>query len=331
MNLITGATGHIGNVLVRHLLEIGQKVRTLVMPEEDQTPLRGLDVEIVRGDILDAASLEPAFRNVDTVFHLAGMISILPGRNDLLRSVNISGTRNIIYSCKQAGIRRLVYSSSIHALQRVPHGTLIDERVPFDPVQIASEYDHSKAQASIDVLMAAKNGLDAVVVCPTGVIGPYDFRKSEIGGLILDCLKKKPQFYFEGAYDFVDVRDVASGMILAAEKGLPGESYILSGERLTVRGLMDTVRKQSGRRFALLKVPFSLAHFASRFTPLLCRLGEIRPRFTTYSLETLVSNANISHEKARQELGYNPRPLVESLKDTVAWFLENRSLFGLRV
>lgn len=330
MNLITGATGHIGNVLARQLIDIGEPVRALVMPEEDQTPLEGLALEIVQGDVLDTASLEPAFRGVKTVYHLAGMISILPGRNDLMRTVNVLGTRNIIYSCKKSGVQRLLYTSSIHALQKVPHGVLIDEHVPFDPKHTTSDYDHSKAQASIEVLEAVKKGLDAVIVCPTGVIGPYDYRRSEIGGLILDCLKKKPQFYFEGEYDFVDVRDVARGMVLAAERGLTGETFILSGEKITVHGLLKTIRWHSGKRFTLLKIPFSLAHFASRFAPILFALAEMRPRFTTYSLETLVSNANISNDKARKELGYNPRPLIDSLKDTVAWFVENRSLFGLR-
>ena len=330
MNLVTGATGHIGNVLVRELIARNEPVRALVMPGEDHTPLDNLPVTIFEGDILDAASLQSALKDVDIVYHLAGMISIMPGRNDLLRTVNILGTRNILFACYQAGVRRLVYTSSIHALSCPPQGVVIDENVPFDPDHAPDDYSYSKAQASLEVQHAVKRGLDAVIVCPTGVIGPFDFRRSELGEIIIDCLKYKPQFFVEGAYDFVDVRDVARGLILAGEKGKKGETYILSGEKLAVRNLIDAVRTISGRRFARLKVPLSLAWFAARFTPLFYRLTHLRPRFTPCSLETLASNADISHAKAQKELGYTPRPLRESLRDTIAWFLENHHLFGLR-
>ncbi len=330
MNLVTGATGHIGNVLVRELITRHEPVRALIMPGEDCTPLTNLPVSIIEGDVLDAASLQSALQDVDIVYHLAGLISIMPGRNDLLRTVNILGTRNILFACCQTGVRRLVYTSSIHALSCPPQGVLIDEHIPFDTEHATNDYGYSKAQASLEVKHAAEQGLDAVIVCPTGVLGPYDFRRSELGQIILDCLQYKPQFFVEGAYDFVDVRDVARGLILAGEKGKKGETYILSGEKLTVRNMMDTIRKISGRRFARLKVPFSLARFAARFTPLYYRLTHLRPRFTPCSLETLVSNADISHAKAQKELGYSPRPLFDSLKDTITWFLENRHLFGLR-
>jgi len=300
------------------------------MPGEDRTPLNDLPVSIIEGDVLDATSLQKALQGVEMVYHLAGMISIMPGRNDLLRTVNILGTRNILFACYQAGVRRLVYTSSIHALSCPPQGIMIDEHIPFDPEHATNDYGYSKAQASLEVKRAAEQGLDAVIVCPTGVIGPYDFRRSELGQIILDCLQYKPQFFVEGAYDFVDVRDVARGMILAGEKGKKGETYILSGEKLTVRNIIDAVRTISGRRFARLKVPFSLACFAAKFTTIYSRLTHLRPRFTPCSLETLASNADISHAKAQKELGYIPRPLFESLRDTVAWFLENRHLFGLR-
>jgi dihydroflavonol-4-reductase len=323
MNLVTGATGHLGNVLVRELLATGKKVRAMVMPGEDKTPLDGLDVDVVEGDVLDQTSLQKAFEGVENVYHLAGLISIMPGQHPLMRQVNVNGTRNVIFSARQAGIRRLVYTSSIHAIRRVPHGVKIDETIPFDPHEAISPYDYSKAQASLEVQHAVQDGLDAVIVCPTGVIGPYDFRLSEMGQLILDCVRRKPQFYVEGGYDFVDVRDIARGQILASEKGKVGETYILSGELITVRGLLDAVRNITGKHFPQFKVPFSLATFAAKFTPLYYRLVHARPRFTPYSLETISSNAAISHAKASQDLGYTPRPLNESLRDTVQWLLEN--------
>jgi dihydroflavonol-4-reductase len=328
MLLVTGPTGHIGNVLVRELVEKGEKVRALVLPRDDLTPLMELDVELVLGDVLNPNTLTRAFDGVTDVYHLAGMISIMPGRNEHVRRVNVEGTQNVLAAAREAKIRRLVYTSSIHALRRVPEGILIDESIPFDPDQAISDYDQSKAEASLAVLEAARQGLDAVIACPTGVIGPYDFKRSEMGQIILDCIERKPQLYIEGAYDFVDVRDVAQGLILAQEKGRTGETYILSGERLTVKRLMETLWEVTGKRFTQMKVPTQLAHFVANFTPTYYRLLRKKPRITPYSIETLASNSVITHEKASQELGYQPRSLRESLADAVQWFLENKRLLA---
>lgn len=324
MKLVTGATGHIGNVLVRLFNERSERVRAMVMPGEDPTPLNGLDVEIVEADVLDYQSLLNAFENIDVVYHLAGIISILPGKDHMVQAVNVTGTRNVIHAARTSGVRRLVYTSSIHALKRVPEGILIDETVPFDVDHAISSYDSSKASASLSVLTAVQDGMDAVIVCPTGVIGPFDFRLSEMGQLILDCVDQKPMLYVDGAYDFVDVRDVAQGLILAGEKGRCGESYILSGERIEVLDIIKIVQEVLGTRLFSLKIPFSLARFSANLTPLYYRLTHGKPRFTSYSLATITANSNISHSKANLELGYRPRPLRESLTDTVRWFLTNK-------
>jgi dihydroflavonol-4-reductase len=326
MNLVTGATGHIGNVLVRKLIAAGETVRVLIFPGEDTLPLKDLLVEMVTGDVLDPRALRKAMQGVTRVFHLAGIISILPGKDRFVHRVNVDGTKNVISEARRAGVRRLIYTSSIHAIHRAPHGVRIDERLPFDPENSAGEYDRSKAEASLAVLEAARQGLDSVIVCPTGVIGPNDYRRSEIGQLILDCVDQKTQFYVDGAYDFVDVRDVADGMLQAAVKGRSGETYILSGEHISVRRIIDTLWDLTGRRFSRIYIPFSLARFAARFTPLIYLHRKIKPRFTTYSLETLRSNSDISHEKATAELGYHPRNLMESLADTVAWFRKHHAL-----
>jgi dihydroflavonol-4-reductase len=325
MNLVTGATGHIGNVLVRHLLARGQKVRAMLMPGEDPSPLHGLDVERVEADVLDFQSLLTAFEDIEVAYHLAGIITIMPGFNQQVQAVNVIGTRNVIEAARLRKVRRLVYTSSIHALSRIPHGTTIDESVPFDPQHAISVYDHSKAQASLEVLNAVKGGMDAVIACPTGVIGPYDYRVSELGQLILDCVLHKPMFYVDGAYDFVDVRDVAQGLALVSENGHSGESYILSGERLSVLGMIKTIQEVIGKRLPTLKIPMRLARFSARFTPLYYRLSRTKPRFTPYSLETITSNSVISNAKARRELGYTSRPLAETLADTVRWFLQQRA------
>ena len=328
MILVTGATGHIGNVLVRALIERGKQVRALIWRGEDTTSLQGLEIEQVEGDILDTSSLQPAFQEVDEVFHLAGIISIMPGKQEIVHKINAEGTINVLKTALQTGVKRLVYTSSIHAFRRVSNEVVMDEELPFDPDNPYGEYDRSKAQASLAVKQAVEDGLDAVIVCPTGVIGPHDYRRSEIGAIIQGCAEQKPQLYIEGAYDFVDVRDVAEGMILAEEKGRTGESYILSGERMSVRYLLETIREVTGRGFYSLKIPTRLAHFFAHFTPTYYKLVKAKPRFTPYSLEVLKSNSRISHAKATRELGYHPRPLKVTLLDTVEWFLQNRRLWN---
>ena len=322
--LVTGATGHIGNVLVRKLVAMGAQVRVLILPDEDTHALQNLPIEQVYGDVLDLDSLWESFRGVRGVFHLAGLISIMPGENPRVRQVNLQGTLNVLKTAIQSGVQRLVYTSSIHALARIPHGTTVDEHTPYDPQNTYGAYDQSKAQATLEVQKAARAGLlNAVIACPTGVIGPYDFRNSTMGEVIRSAALRRLTPYVDGAYDFVDVRDVADGLLAAAQKGQSGSSYILSGQRISVRYLLETVHEITGHGFMRFKVPLPLAEFASRFTPLYYRLSHSSPRFTPYSLDVLQSNSFISHQKATLELGYHPRPLYESIHDAIHWFFEH--------
>ena len=323
MWLVTGATGHIGNVLVRKLIERGEKVRALILSGESVESISGLEVEAVEGDVLNMDSLFKSFEGIRGVFHLAGVISIMPGSNDFVHKVNVEGTKNILRVATEKRVKKLVYTSSIHAIQRVEDG-IIDEALPYDPDNPYGAYDRAKAEATLEVQKAARSGLDAVIACPTGVIGPYDFRGSLMGSVIRTAAEEKPTLYVDGAYDFVDVRDVAEGLIAAAKHGKRGESYILSGHKISVRYLLETIREITGRHFFQMKIPFDLAKFAALFTPMYYSVARVNPRFTPYSLEVLRSNANISHAKATRELGYKPRSLYESLKDTVKWFLERK-------
>lgn len=324
MILVTGAAGHIGNVLVRQLIKGGSRVRALVLPGEDTRALKGLNVELATGDVLDLPSLMKSMQGVDYVFHLAGIISIMPGRDELVREVNIQGTKNILKAAKRCGVKRVLYTSSIHALSRNCEG-VIDERVPFDPENPEGEYDRSKAEASLAVQEAVRKGQDAVIVCPTGVIGPFDFRGSEMGELLRGFMQKKPHVLIEGAYDFVDVRDVARGMILAVEKGRSGEVYILSGEQIKINRLKDLVQKVMGFATATIMIPLSVAKLAAKMTPLYYRLTRQTPKFTTYSLDTVCGNSVISHAKASRELGYRARPLFKSVIDTIRWWRKGQS------
>jgi dihydroflavonol-4-reductase len=326
--LVTGATGHVGNTLVRELLAQNKNVRAMVMPGEDISALKELTVEIVVGDVLHTETLMPVFEGVEDVYHLAGIISIMPGPDELMRKVNVTGTRNVIAAAKQAGIRRLVYTSSIHALGRPPEGVTIDETLPFDPFCPAGDYDRTKAEATLSVLEAVKDGLNAVIVCPTGIIGPHDYRRSEMGLLLSGWIRSRFALLVDGVFNFVDVRDIARGHILACEKGRTGEAYILGGERVSLARLWVLVREAAGNYSQTVIIPFRLAAFAARAAAVWYRLSRTRGRFTPYSLKTVNDNSEISFSKAKQELGYDPRPLSETIRDTVQWWKEYRLKYG---
>jgi dihydroflavonol-4-reductase len=319
MIAITGATGHIGNVLIRELLAKGNRIRAVVPPGEDINPIQGLDIEIVQGDVRNPESLIRAFSGIETVYHLAGIISILPGKKKLLEEVNVKGTQNVVEACLKTGVRRLIHTSSIHALKEPPQGTIITEEQPFDPASISGGYGKTKARASLAVLKGVKRGLNAVIVCPTGVIGPYDYKISEMGQLVRSFLKRRLKVGINGAYDFVDVRDVAKGMILAGEKGRAGESYILSGQQISVPDLLSILGKISGIKAPGHLVPCWLARIAGILATPYYLLNKTKPLFTAYSIDVLASNSLISSSKARRELGYSPRSITESLTDTVNW------------
>jgi len=320
MIVITGATGHLGNVLIRKLLHQNKKVRVVILPGEDTASLEGLEVDKVEGDVRDPDSLRRAFQGADLVFHCAGVISILPGQNQQLYQVNVLGTRNVVNMCLETRVKRLVYTSSIHALSEPESGIVFDESSGFNPENVLGEYSKSKTLGTLEVIKGIEKGLDAVILCPSGIIGPYDYRVSEMGKLIVDFVKGKVKVYIAGAYDFVDVRDVAKGHILAGEKGRKGECYILSGQQISVLQLLKFLEEITGAKAPSLKVPHQVARVTGFFNVLYCNLMKIKPLFTPFSIDVLASNSLVSCQKAQDELGYSSRSIYESIRDTVQWF-----------
>lgn len=327
MILVTGGTGHIGNVLVRKLIERGEQVRLLMLPEEPHEMLDDLDgIDYVIGNVLDTVSLVRAMAGVKLVYHLAGVISIMPGDDQKVWQVNVEGTRNVIAACREAGVGRLVYTSSIHAFKRVSKEIVVDETTPLDTENTVGIYDRSKAAATKAVLQAAAEGLDAVVVCPTGVIGPYDYRSSEMGQLIRGLLGRGPHILVRGAYDFVDVRDVADGLILAAEKGQSGEVYILSGEQISLVEMHRLVSEITHEHSDLWLLPDLLAKTAAAVLPYYYRMMHQTPRFTPYAYATITGNSLYNPAKARRVLGYKPRRLADTFADTIAWIKHGKPI-----
>jgi len=320
--LVTGATGHLGNVLVRKLIEYGEKVKVFVYPNDSLKSLEGLEVEKVWGDIRNLEDVENACNNVDTIFHLAGMISILPWRNKAVEEINVKGVENVLKACKKYGVERLIYTSSVHAFIEPEPGSVITEETPIDPRRTKGAYGKSKALATLKVMNAAKAGLDAVVVCPTGIIGPYDFKLSEMGKFFLGFLTSKLKYGVSGSFDFVDVRDVAEGLIRAWKYGKSGQFYILGNKNISIKELLKLLSEYTGKENKVKILEKNTAYLVSTITTILqCTFGK-KPIFTPYSVHTLTRNYTFSHEKAKKELGYNPRPFENTIKDTLSWLME---------
>jgi len=317
---VTGASGHVGGNLVRALLAQGRKVRVLV--RQDRRALDGLDVEIVEGDLFDETSLALLVDGAKTVFHLAARISIVGPEGGLVERTNVLGARNVADACLAAGVGRLVHASSIHAFSTYPKNEVIDENRALALDRRHLDYDRSKARGTLEVLAAVERGLDAVIVHPSGIIGPYDFKVSRMGAVILDLVHRRLPALIDGGYDWVDVRDVVAGMLAAEQKGRRGERYLLTGRWAHIVELAALVTKLTGRPTPRFKTPLWLALPASYGSLFWGRITRTAPKFTPGAVRAVAMHRYISHMKATDELGYNPRPLEATIRDTLAWFTE---------
>ncbi len=316
--LVTGASGHIGANLVRALIRSGAFVRAMV--HRNSVALRGLNVELAVADVSDPSTLPPVFRDVDVVYHCAGCISISRRACPGLFEVNVTGTANIVEACLKAGVKRLVHFSSIHARSDTGPGTVIDEETPLALGDSEAPYDRSKAEGEWIVLCAANRGLDAVVVVPTAVLGPHDYLPSYFGRVLLSLARERMPVIVCGGFDWVDVCDVVDGAMRAAERAASGSRYVLSGHWCTLTEIAMYVSDARGCSPPRLCVPDRLARACGRVNEAICRLRGVEALFTGFSVEALSHHRNVSHEKASHDLGYRPRPLRETVTDTIHWF-----------
>ncbi len=319
---VTGATGHIGNVLVRELHEKNYEVTSLVLPKDNYAMIEPYS-SIVIGDILDYDFLIETIKDYDIVYHLAGMVEIGSGKKKKLMRVNVEGTKNVVNACVENKIRRLVYTSSVHAIPELKKGYTMIEVDEFDPDTVRGLYGKSKAIATDYVLSQQETDLEVVVVHPSGVIGPYDYQLSNVSQMFIDFLMGRLTAYLRGGYNFVDVRDVAKGIRLAGEKGRDNETYILSGNEITVKELLDKIAVETGRKKIKTKLSYWFILATSYFAELYYKIIKQKPLFTHYSIVVLNSNYSFSNEKARTELGFTVRSIDESIRDSVKFSMEN--------
>ncbi len=317
---ITGANGHVGTNLVRRLLQEDFSIR--VLQHHDHDALDGLDIEIIKGDLLDPESLAAFCDGVDVLFHLAAKISIGNNSFDNLHNINVEGTQNLVHAAKIAGIKRYIHFSSIHALVHEPLDQPMDE---FRPLATNSKmpYEQTKSIAEKWVLKQQEDKFDVIVINPTSILGPLDFKPSLMGQLMIRLYNGSLPGLVPGGYDWVDVRDVVDAACNAIYQGKGGERYILSGTWKTVVDFAKLFGLVNERKIKTLVLPLWLARVGVPFITLYSKVVGQDPLYTNKSLTILQEgNKYISNEKAKRELGFNPRPLSQTLKDSVTWFKE---------
>jgi len=301
------------------LIERGEVVRYITR-SGPPPGLAGLPVEPVQTDLFDVEALTNAFDGATVVYHSAARISIMSGDEAELHRVNVEGTRNALIAARAAGVSRFVHVGSIEAFPLEDGPFPISEAAGFNPDQTVMEYGRSKALSMQLALAAAGDGMDCVVCCPTAFIGPPDYRRSPMGQVILDLLCGRLPASVGGGFDFVDVRDVALGLIRASEAGRNGRVYLLSGRYETVPSLIDMIAAAAGVRKPPLRLPTRLLLPIMPIVETYYRISGRPPRFTKNSLKILSLGVRVDSSRAATELGYATRPLEETLADTVEWF-----------
>jgi dihydroflavonol-4-reductase len=322
--LVTGATGHLGRTVTDQLIGEGKSVRVFALPNEKDIPEKAT---VYYGDVRDKESMRAFFADLAgqeiIVIHCAGIVSIASRFIQAVYDVNVTGTKNVVDLCKEHSVAKLVYISSVHAIPEQPKGTVIVETEDFSADKVVGNYAKTKAEATAFVLDAARQGLNACIVHPSGIIGPNDYSGGHTTAFVVDYCKGRLISCVRGGYDFVDVRDVANGIISVCERGRRGESYILSNRFYKVGEILDLLHEITGKRRIKTYVPLRIAQAAAPLTELYCKVLKRPPIFTAYSIYTLNSNALFSHEKATRQLAYTTRDMRETLTDMIMWLEEH--------
>ena len=325
--LVTGATGFLGRAVAEELVRRKAQVHALVLHDDPCINLLPKEVHTVIGDVCDKGSLSDFFADADSrtcVIHCAGIVSVASRPGPRLYQVNVGGTWRVLRQCMAHDVGKMVYVSSVHAIPEKPKGCIITEDCEFSPGLVDGDYAKSKAAATELVFDAAERGLNASIVLPSGIIGPGDLQGGSFTSMARSFLAGKLPLAVRGGYDFVDVRDVANGILACSESGEPGKGYILSGHYVTIRKMLQLVGKTAKRKYRPICLPLGLAKLAAPYYEHRS-LKKRKPLFfTPYSVSVLASNGQFSHAAASECFAYQPRPMEETLGDMTAWLLEQR-------
>jgi dihydroflavonol-4-reductase len=322
---VTGATGFVGSHVARALAEQGAELRLLVRSSSDPRNIQGLRAERAVGDLCDLASLEKAMESCDVVFHVAADYRLWITDPDRMYRANVEGTRSILAAARKNSVRRVVYTSSVATMGFTSDGHPADESSPVSLEQMIGHYKRSKFMAEQVAIEAGRSGMDVVVVNPTTPVGEQDIKPTPTGRIILDFMKKKFPAYVDTGLNLVDVRECASGHLAALERGRTGERYILGGENLTLKQILDKLGAITGLPSPNVRVPYVLALATGVVDELVTgRLRGREPRATIDAVRMGRKKMWVSSAKAERELGWTPTPVDGALRRAVSWFRENR-------
>ena len=316
---VTGGTGHVGANLVRELLAAGHEVQCLI--RKDTRTLNGLGVSTVDGDLLSIADMRANMQGVDAVFHGAAVVGVERDEVPLMERINVGGTNAMVTAALEAGVSKFVHISSVHAFAQRPTSEALTESRPLVDSNRAAPYDRTKADAQRKVLAAVEQGLDASMLHPTGVLGPYDWKPSRMGQVLRDMATGAMPATLNTGFNWVDARDVAKTALAAANHGKAGQHYLVAGEWGSMPRLAAAVKACCpSASTPRLTLPFWTAYTALPFAWLKAKLTGGRPSVSRGSLHALaVQCRDIPASLARTELGHDPRPLEETVRDALKW------------
>lgn len=323
--LLTGASGFVGAAVLRHLVNAGHDVRVLLRPQSDRRNLDGIDCDVVTGDLADSASLDAAVAGCEAVFHVAADYRLWVTDPDPMYAANVAGTRNLLVAAATSGATRIVYTSSVATLGNLPGANVADESTPSTIDDMISHYKRSKYLAEDEARrLAREEGVPVVIVNPAAPFGPRDVKPTPTGAIVVRAAAGRMPAYVDTGLNVVHVDDVADGHLRAFEHGVVGERYILGGENLTLRQILEVVCVHAGRKPPSVKLPHGpllpVAYFAEKIARV---VGSSEPIVTMDAVKMAKKRMFFSVDKARRDLGYAPRPAAEALTDAVDWFRVN--------
>jgi len=321
---VTGATGFLGSHVARQLLKHGANLRLLVRTTSRTDNIDDLAAERVIGDLRDVESLKRGMEGCEYVFHVAADYRLWAENGQELYDSNVNGTRNILQAARESRVRRVVYTSSVATMGFRNHGRMTDESAPVTQANMIGDYKRSKFMAEQRVIEAAHGGQNVVVVNPTTPIGERDIKPTPTGRIVVDFLKRKFPAYVDTGLNLVDVIDCADGHLLAMEKAVPGERYILGGVNLTLKQILDKLAAITGLPSPSIRMPYAVAYATGAVDTLVTgKMRHREPRVTLDSVRMGRKKMFVTSAKAERELGWNPAPVDAALRRAVDWFKAN--------
>ena len=320
--LVTGAAGFLGSHVARQLVSRGDEVRVLLRASSTNRAIADLSLEYVTGDLRDAASLDRAMKGVKRVFHVAADYRLWAKRKQDIYDSNVGGTKNLLDAAKRAGVEQLIYTSTVAtiAVARPQHpNEFTDAKLE----EMVGHYKRSKWMAERDALGAARSGLPVIVAMPTTPVGPWDWKPTPTGKIILDFLNGNMPGYVETGLNFVGVEECAAGHLLVAEKGKVGERYLLGGENLTLKQMLDKLAKITGLRAPILKIPHGLALGIACANTVFSRLVGRQPGIPIEGVKIARHMMFVDCSRAKRELGFQAGPVAAALERAVRWYAAN--------